>query len=166
MSDSFEDLEETIDRLDSQLGRHRRIIEAIIEEPDKYSEELVDEYADEAIEHLGGTNLFEGLESTVDKLESRVDSAEAAALASIELVVDDRTIEGVDIDEFSPDDDPPSAVAFVPSPKVNQVRGGRQQLVTAEGQRYDFQITQTLVADMEEDKTGTLKLVLELTPTD
>jgi hypothetical protein len=162
MGNKLEDARQILDKLNSQLQKHERLVRAIEEEPENYDDAKVEEYSSGIVEHFGDLDLVEPLKERVDQLEESVDSAEAEALASIRLIVEDREIEGVEIAEFAPEQN--SAVAFIPSPKVNQTRGARQRLVTSDGDKYEFQIAQTLVADMEEDKTGTLKLVLDIEP--
>ncbi len=164
MSDLSERTSKLRDRLDSMiddLERHRRVLDSIEEEPDDYDADEVDRYADRLDEALEGATFLDEADEAMQPLEEAVDEAEEEFLDNARIVVDDREIEGVEL--LYVDDE--EAAVLVESPKVNQLRGAAQLLELADGRRFEFSVDQTLVADVDEDKTGDLKLVLSLRET-
>lgn len=160
----LDEVKDELAALRKQLDDHAEIVDAIDEEPEQYQTDAIDGYLEALDELLGRTDLLDPVEDETQQLQGAVEDRKAAALASIKVRVDDRIIEEAEIHELDLEASPPTAVMMVPSPKVNQVRGSFQRLELEDGDLYEFSITQTLVADMAEDNTGLLKLILELEP--
>lgn len=161
MSDQTDRTSQLRDRIESMLEdleRHVRVLDSIEEEPEDYDDDEVAEYADKLDEALDGATFLDEAESAMAPLEEAVDEAEQEFLENARVIVDDREIEGVELLYVESDE----AAVLVESPKVNQLRGGAQLLELENGRQFEFAVDETLVADVAEDKTGDLKLVLSL----
>lgn len=163
-SDQTSNLKDRIDSLVDDLERHVRVLDSIAEEPEGYDEGDIDSYLDDLDTALSEANFLDSAEAALAPLEEAVDEAEEEFLSNARIVVDDREIEGVEIQYVEPADAPEEAALLVESPKVNQLRGGTQIFELADGRAFEFSVEETLVADVAEDKTGHLKLVLSLRP--
>lgn len=162
-SDQTAALTERIDALVDDLQRHARVLDSIKEEPQGYDADNIEAYLADLDDALAGADFLEEAEKSLAPLEEAVDEAEADFLANAKIVIDDREItEGVELDSIEPFNAPEKASLLVESPKVNQVRGAAQVLELPDGRSFTFSIEETLVADVAEDKTGDLELVLSL----
>lgn len=148
--------------LTERLERHQRVVDGIESNPDNYD-------ADDAKAYLGA--LDAGLESatfldaataSLEKLEQATDEAEQAVLADAKVLIDDYEIEGVEVQYVHDDPTEMEASVLVPSPKVNQLRGGRPLLELPDGRSFVFTIHKTLIAEVSDDKSGYLELILGL----
>jgi hypothetical protein len=161
MSDQTDRTSQLRDRIESMiedLERHVRVLDSIEEEPDDYDDDEVVQYTDKLDEGLDGATFLDDAESAMAPLEEAVEEAEQEFLENARVIVDDREIEGVELLYVESDE----AAVLVESPKVNQLRGGAQLLELEDGRQFEFAVDETLVADVAEDKTGDLKLVLSL----
>lgn len=167
MADFSEQTESLRSRLSDAidgLQRHTRVLESIEEEPQEYDEEDVEAYLDDLDDSLSSAELLESAEASLETLEETADAVEQEFLENVSVVVDGREIEGIELLYLEPAGDPDEAALLVESPKVNQIRGGTQLLTLEDGREFSFAVEETLVADVGEDKTGDLKLVLALNP--
>lgn len=161
MSDQTDRTSQLRDRIESMiedLERHVRVLDSIEEEPDDYDDDEVVQYTDKLDEGLDGATFLDDAESAMAPLEEAVEEAEQEFLENARVIVDDREIEGVELLYVESDE----AAVLVESPKVNQLRGGAQLLELEDGRQFEFAVDETLVADVADDKTGDLKLVLSL----
>lgn len=156
--DRIERLRGRLEALLDQTRRHTEVLDAIEADPNDYDSDNVDNYLEALDDSVSELDFLADATAAIDPLESTAEAAQAEFMEGARVLVDDHEIEGLRLVEF----DPPEAALMVPSPKVNQIRGGRQTLVMPDGSEYAFSIEQTLVADVDEDKSGDLKLVLEL----
>ena len=162
-SNQTAELSERIQALVDDLERHARVLESIEEEPEDYDADNVEAYLGDLDDALAGADFLDQAEEALAPLEEAVEEAEAEFLASAKIVIDDREIEeGVELNSIEPFDAPEKASLLVESPKVNQVRGAAQILELPDGRSFTFDIEETLVADVAEDKTGDLELILSL----
>lgn len=167
MSELIDEATELRDRVESvvdEIERHVRVLDSYVDEPEAYDDGAVGDYLEALEGDLDGTEFLESAEEALTPLEEAVDEVEEEFLGDIVVVVDDREIEDVEFLELEPSDDPEEAEVLVDSPKVNQLRGGAQRLELPDGRDYEFRVEETLVAEVEEDKTGKLKLILGLSP--
>lgn len=151
-------LEDLIDDLD----RHLRVLDSIDEDPGEYDDDNIETYLGDLDEALADADFLDDAEQSLEPLEETVDAVEEEFLAESAVIVDDNVVGGVEVLYLEPPNDPEEAALLVESPKVNQVRGAAQLLQLPDGRQFQFSIEETLVADVAEDKTGDLKLVLRL----
>ena len=163
-SDRTASLRDRVSSIIEDLERHVRVLDSIDEEPEEYEADEVEQYFDDLDSALSGVDFLDDAEQALRPLEEAVDEAEEEFLANATILVDDREIEGFELLYLEPAGSPDEAAVLVESPKVNQLRGGSQLLELEDGRQFEFSVEQTLVADVGEDKTGDLKLVLGLRP--
>lgn len=156
--DRIDTLKGQLETTRQRLDRHADVLAAIEANPQGYDDEQVDAYLSALDEEFGGEAFLSSADEAIEPLESTAEAAQAEYLEGARVLVDDYEIEDVELVDF----DPPEAAILVPSPKVNQIRGGVQRLEMPDGEAYAFEIEQTLVEDVAEDKSGYLKLVLSL----
>lgn len=161
-SDRTAALRDRVESMIEDLERHVRVLDSIDEEPDEYDADDIEAYFRDLDNALTGVDFLDDAEQALRPLEEAVDEAEEEFLQNARVIVDDRDIEGVELLYVEPADAPDEAAVLVESPKVNQLRGGSQLLELEDGRQFEFSVDQTLVADVDEDKTGDLKLVLGL----
>lgn len=154
----------TPDELKAQLGdvqnrlsEHLDILAAIQEDPDEFDSDEINTYLEALASDLDGEPLFDEAQRAVGPLKSAADEAEAERLSEARVLIDDREIEDVELQLL----EPPRAEILVPSPKINQIRGGAQILEMPD-RTFHFEIEETLIEDVADDKSGYLKLVLSL----
>ncbi len=147
-------LEDRIERIE----RHQRVLKSVRQEPEDYDEEEIEAYVEALDEAVQQADPLEAAEAAMEPLEEAAERAEQAFMAGARVVVDGRPIEDVELVEL----EPPEAALLVPSPAVNKVRGAEQLIELEDGRRFTFAVEETLVADVDEDKTGDLRLVLSL----
>lgn len=162
--DEATDLRERVETVVDEIQRHVRVLESYVDEPDEYDEDDVGEYLEALEEDLDGSDFLERAEQALVPLEEAVEEVEQEFLGDIDVIVDGREIEEVEFLSLEPSDGPEEAAVLVDSPKVNQLRGGAQRLELPDGRAFEFRVEETLVAEVEEDKTGKLKLILGLSP--
>jgi len=143
------------------LDRHVRVLDSIDEDPAEYDDDNIETYLGDVDEALADADFLEAAEDSLETLEETVDAVEQEFLVESAVIVDDEIVD-VELLYLEPPNDPNEAALLVESPKVNQVRGSNQLLQLPDGRQYQFSIEETLVADVAEDKTGDLKLVLHL----
>ncbi|MFB6376146.1 MAG: hypothetical protein ABEN55_24180 [Bradymonadaceae bacterium] len=164
LTDRTTDLHERVQSMVDDLERHVRVLDSIDEEPEEYDADDIEAYFDDLDSALSGVDFLDEAEQALQPLEEAVDEAEQEFLANASVIVDEREIEDLELMYLEPADAPEEAALLVESPQVNQLRGGTQVLELEDGRQFEFAIEQTLVADVAEDKTGDLKLVLSLQP--
>ena len=161
-TDKLEDVQAKLATLDERLQRHRNVVEGISESPDEYDTDAVDTYLSDLDQALEGADFLDAAEASLGPVEEATEAAAEALLADARVLVDDREIEGVQVLYVNDDPSEMEGAVLVESPKVNQMRGGPQRLELPNGRTFGFSIQQTLIADVGDDKTGHLKLVLAL----
>jgi len=147
-------LEDRIERIE----RHQRVLKSVQQEPEDYDDEEIEAYVEALDEAVQKADPLEAAEAAMEPLEAAAERAEQAFMAGAQVVVDGRPIEDVELVEL----EPPEAALLVPSPAVNKVRGAEQLIELEDGRRFTFAVEETVVADVDEDKTGDLRLVLSL----
>lgn len=165
MSDYAVPIDALRDRLESlidDLDRHLRVLDSIDEDPGEYDDDKIETYLGDLDEALAEADFLEEAEQSLQPLEETVDAVEEEFLAKSAVIVDDQIVDGVDVLYLEPPNQPEEAALLVESPKVNQVRGTNQLLQLPDARQFAFSIEETVVADVAEDKTGDLKLVLRL----
>ena len=143
-----------------RLERHQNVVESIESNPDGYDEGDVQNYLSTLENALAGADFLDAAEESLAPLEEVTEQAKQANLAGAKVFIDDYEIEGVELQSL--DTDTMEASLLVESPKVNQLRGGRTLLERPDGRAFDFTIQQTLIAEVSEDKSGYLQLILGL----
>jgi hypothetical protein len=161
----IDDVRERLDDLASELSRHERVLDSVAEEPEGYDADSVETYLSDLDEALRDAEFLEAARDSFDSLEEAVDEAEAEFLESARVTVDGREIEDTELQSLDPVDSPESAEMLVPSPKINQMRSGAQ-LELEDGSTFRITIQKTLIEEVDDDKSGYLKLVLDLEPLD
>lgn len=155
---TIDDLKEQLGDALDRLSEHRDLLAAIDEDPDEFDSDDVEVYLDALGDDLSGDALLAEAEQAVGPLKSAADEAKAERLAQAKILVDDREIEDAELRLL----EPPRAEILVPSPQINQIRGGAQVLEMPD-RSFRFEIEETLIEDVADDKSGYLKLVLSLT---
>lgn len=165
MSDYAVPIDALRDRLQDlmdDLERHLRVLDSIEEDPDEYDEDNIETYLGDLDSDLAEADFLDNADQSLQPLEETVDEVEQEFLEKSAVIVDDTVVSDVDVLYLEPPNAPTEAALLVESPKVNQVRGSDQLLQLPDGRQFTFSIEETLVADVAEDKTGDLKLVLHL----
>lgn len=162
IQDQISEVRTHLDEFADDLQRHRRVVEGIGENPDGYDADAVDNYLSTLRDTLAQADLFAPAEESLAPLEQATEEAEQAVLDEARVFIDDYEIEDVELIEFNDSKDAMKAALLVESPKVNQLRGGRPVLALGDGREFTFKVLQTLIADVGEDKTGHLELILGL----
>ena len=155
---NIDDLKQKLGDAVEQLSEHRDLLAAIDDDPDEFDDNDVNAYLEALEADLSEESLLGGAEQAVDPLQSAADEAKAERLAQAKILVDDREIEDAELHLL----EPPRAEILVPSPQINQIRGGAQVLEMPD-RSFHFEIEETLIEDVADDKSGYLKLVLSLT---
>ena len=140
------------------IERHESVLSAVQSEPEKYDDEQIEAYLDALDSAIQQTDPLETAEDEMEPLEAAADRAEKAFMAGAQVLVDGQSVQDAQLVEL----EPPTAALLVPSPAVNKVRGAQQMIELQDGRRYAFAVEETKLADVDEDKTGDLKLVLSL----
>lgn len=164
MSDSSEQLTNLRARLDDaseQLERHRHVVEGIGDNPQDYDSDDVDNYLSTLDEALP-EDFLDDVDQALEPLEEATEAAAEALLDDATVAIDDQVIEGIEVTELDDTSAEKRARILVESPKVNQLRGGRPRLELPDGRQFTFTILETHIAEVSEDKTGYLELVLGL----
>jgi hypothetical protein len=155
-----EQLQDKLTELQDTISRHARVVTEIAESPSDFGADQVDSYLDALSNAVENADFLDAVEEALAPLEEEADQAEQAVLDAAQVFVDDYEVEDVELTEFSPDTG--EATLLVPSPKVNQIRGGAQVLALPDGREFRFSIEQTLIAEVSDDKSGYLELVLAI----
>lgn len=159
-NERVEQLQNKLATLQDTISRHARVVTEIAESPEDFGADQVDSYLDALSDAVENADFLDAVEEALAPLEEEADQAEQAVLDAAQVFVDDYEVEDVELTEFSPDTG--DATLLVPSPKVNQIRGGAQLLVLPDGREFRFSIEQTLIAEVTDDKSGYLELVLSI----
>ncbi|QDG52788.1 hypothetical protein FIV42_19175 [Persicimonas caeni] len=149
-----------LDDLLERLERHQNVLESIESSPDGYDQEAVRNYLSTLDGTLSDTDFLDAADESLAPLEEVAEQAKQANLAGAKVFIDDYEIEGVELQYLH--EDQMEASLLVESPKVNQLRGGRPRLEMPDGSTYTFTIQQTLIAEVKDDKSGYLELILAL----
>jgi ElaB/YqjD/DUF883 family membrane-anchored ribosome-binding protein len=158
--DRVAELQSELESLQSTIERHVRVVGEIAETSSDFDPEQVETYLDALSDAFEGADFLDAVEEALAPLEEEAEQAEQAVLDAAQVFVDDYEVEDVELSEFSPDTG--EATLLVPSPKVNQIRGGAQVLALPDGREYRFSIEQTLIAEVSDDKSGYLELILSI----
>ncbi|MGM0554814.1 MAG: hypothetical protein ACQEVA_00360 [Myxococcota bacterium] len=159
-NERVEQLQTRLTALRDTIDRHARVVAEIAESPSDFGADQVDNYLDALSDAVENADFLDAVEEALAPLEEEADQAEQAVLDAAQVFVDDYEVEDVELTEFSPDTG--EATLLVPSPKVNQIRGGARVLALPDGREYRFSIEQTLVAEVTDDKSGYLELILSI----
>jgi hypothetical protein len=147
--------------MEDRLTRHRRVLESLGEEGAEMTEQA-EAYLEALTGDLDPDTFLEDAAESFEAIESALDEAEAATLSEADIYIDGEILEGPELLSLDAAADPAEAHLLIDSPLVNRMRGGSQELVLADETTYRFRIAKTLVAEVAEDNTGKLELVLEL----
>lgn len=159
--DKLEDVRTELDAVTERLERHRRVVDGIGDSPETYDESDVEAYLSTLQEDLSG-DFLEDVDQALEPLEAATDAAAEANLQGATISVGDQVLDGTELLELDDSPEVMEARLLVESPKVNQLRGGRPQLELPDGRSFTFSVRETHVAEVKEDKTGYLELVLAL----
>jgi hypothetical protein len=140
------------------VERHQSVLDSLNDDPDRFEDEEVEAYLEALDEAFQKDDPLEAVESVMEPLEEAAERAEQAFMAGAQVLVDGQSVADVRLVEL----EPPKAALLVASPAVNKVRGAQQLIELQDGRQYAFSVEETLVADVADDKTGDLKLVLSL----
>lgn len=166
MSDFEMDIDEVRARLEDlsdEISRHLRVIDSVADEPNEYNTDSVDTYLSDLDDALQEADFLEAARDSFGELEEAVDEAEAEFLESARVTVDGREVEDTELQSLDPVDEPETAHMLVPSPNINQLRGGAR-LELEDDRAFRFTIQKTLIEEVADDKSGYLKIVLDLDP--
>jgi hypothetical protein len=150
------DLQERLSTLGERIERHGHVVAKIADTPDGYDLDQVETYLDALDAALGEAD------EALEPLAQATDQAAEALLEEARVLIDGEELDGVEVTAFDDDSEVMEATLLVESPKVNQLRGGLPVLALGDGREFTFKVLQTLIADVGEDKTGHLELVLGL----
>jgi hypothetical protein len=151
-----------LDELSERLERHQDVVQNIQDKPKGYDDDAVESYLSTLNESLGDADFLADADASLEPLEAATAAAQEAALEGARIFIDDYEIEGVTLQYLHDDPEEMEASLLVESPKVNQLRGGRPRLDLPDGRSFYFTIQQTLVAEVKDDKSGYLELILGL----
>lgn len=160
VKDQLSSVQTKLENLFERLERHQNVVESIESNPDGYEGDAVQNYLSTLEETLEGAGFLDAAEESLAPLEEVAEQAKQANLAGAKVFIDDYEIEGVELQRL--DEDTMEASLLVESPKVNQLRGGRPHLELPDGRAFMFTIQQTLIAEVKDDKSGYLELILGL----
>ncbi len=160
--DTLASVQSKLADLNARLARHENVVESIANNPDGYDEDALHNYLDTLDEALDGAGFLDAAEESLAPLEEVTEQAKQANLQGAKVFIDDYEIEGVELQYLHDDPQEMEASLLVESPKVNQFRGGRPRLKLPDGREFTFTIQQTLIAEVKDDKSGYLELILAL----
>lgn len=163
-TDAIQTLQDNLETMKTTIDRHARVLEKIADAPSNYQPAQIEAYVETLDASVDNDSFLADAEEALAPLETKTNEAEKAMLDEAQVFVDDYEVEGVDLTEFNPEAG--EATLLVPSPKVNQIRGGAQVLALSDGREFRFSITQTLIAEVADDKSGYLELILSIAPVD
>ncbi|MFW5966048.1 MAG: hypothetical protein ACOCV2_00965 [Persicimonas sp.] len=159
--DKLDDVRAKLESVTDRLERHRRVVDGIDDSPETYDESNVEDYLTTLQEALA-VDVLEDVDQALEPLEAATDAAAEANLQGATVSVGDQVIEGTELLELDDSPEAMEARLLVESPKVNQLRGGRPRLELPDGRSFTFTVRETHIAEVKEDKTGYLELVLGL----
>jgi hypothetical protein len=151
-----------LDELNERLERHEDVVQSIKDKPEGYDTDAVNSYLSTLDQGLSDADFLAEADASLGPLEEATKAAKAAALKGARVFIDDYEIEGITLQYLHDDPQKMEASLLVESPKVNQLRGGRPHLKLPDGRNFTFSIRQTLIAEVKDDKSGYLELILGL----